>query len=113
MKRNALRAADVSWLLRFAWLPSALCFQWTKTGGKETSHILPYQLEPEYSSTDERSESEEEEEDDSIFSNANTSDRRLDTSWCLCEQCTIMPTEVESICCKEPAFLSKMVGGIM
>ena len=65
------------------------------------------------SSTDERSESEEEEEDDSIFSNANTSDRRLDTSWCLCDKCTIMPTEVESICCKEPAFLSKMVEGIM
>ena len=75
--------------------------------------LLPYQLEPEYSSTDERSESEEEEEDDSIFSNANTSDRRLDMSWCLCEQCTIMPTEVKSICCKEPAFLSKMVEGIM
>ena len=67
---------------------------------QEMSQILPYQLKPEYSSIDERSESEEEEEDDSIFSNANTSDRRLDTSWCLCEQCTIMPTEVESISCK-------------
>ena len=42
------------------------------------SQILPYQLEPEFSSTDERSESEEEEEDNSILSNANTSDRRLD-----------------------------------
>ena len=67
MVRNALRADDVLWLLRFAWLPSALCFECTKTVGKETSQILPYQLEPEYSSTDERSESEEEEEDDSIF----------------------------------------------
>ena len=66
-----------------------------------------------YSSTDERSESEEEEEDDSIFSNGNTSDRRLDTSWCLFEQCTIMSTEVESISCKEPALLSKMVEGIV
>ena len=75
--------------------------------------VLPYQLEPEYSSTSKRSESEEEEEDDSIFPNANTSDCRLDTSWCLCEQCTIMPTEVASIFCKEPAFLSKMVEGIV
>ncbi|XP_068729131.1 uncharacterized protein [Montipora capricornis] len=112
MERNALRADDISWLLRFAWLPSALCFEGTKTVGKEMSQILPYQLEPEFSSTNERSESEEEGEDDSVLSNANTSECRLDTSWCLCEQCAIMPTEVASICCKEPAFLSKMVEGL-
>ena len=78
------------------------------------SQILPYQLEPEYSSDEERSESEaEEEEDDSSLENAGTGDRRSDTSWCLCERCAIMPTKVESICCKEPAFLSKMVEGIV
>lgn len=98
MVHNALWANDVLWLLRFAWLPSALCFKCQKVG-KEMSQILPHQLEPEYSSTEERSESEEEEEDNLILSNANTSDRRLDMSWCLCEQCTIMLTEVESVCC--------------
>lgn len=76
--------------------------------------ILPYQLEPEYSSTEERSRSEEEEEeDDSLLGNADTGVRRLDTSWCLCERCAIMPTEVESVCCKESAFLSKMVEEIL
>ena len=77
------------------------------------SQILPYQLEPEYSSNEERSESEAEEEGDSLLVNSGTGDRRSDTSWCLCERCAIMPTEVESICCKEPAFLSKMVEGIV
>jgi len=51
------------------------------------SQILPYQLEPEYSSTEERSGSEEEEEeDDSLLGDADTGVRRLDTSWCLCER---------------------------
>ncbi|PFX27532.1 P2X purinoceptor 7-like [Stylophora pistillata] len=75
------------------------------------SQILPYQLEPEHSSTDERSESEEK-DDDSVVSNADTSDRRLNTSWCLCERCAIMLTEFESICSKEPAFLSKLIEGL-
>ena len=110
MVRNALRLMTYRGCFALLGYPVLCVLSEQK---QEMSQILPYQLEPEYSSTDERSESEEEEEDDSIFSNANTSDRRLDTSWCLCEQCTIMPTEVESICCKEPAFLSKMVEGIV
>ena len=79
------------------------------------SQILPCQLKLEYSSTEETSGSEEEEEeDDSLLgANADTDVRRLDTSWCLCELCTIMPTDVECVCCKEPAFLSKMVEGIV
>ena len=78
------------------------------------SKILPYQLEPEYSSTEERNESEEEEEeeDDSPLANAGgTGDCRSHTSWCLYKQCTMMPTEVECVCCLELAYLSKMVKG--
>ena len=63
------------------------------------SRILPYQLEPVYSSTKERNESEEEEEEEddsrSLLANAGgTGDRRLHTSWFLCERCAVMPIEV-------------------
>ena len=108
MERNALRADDVSWLLRFAWLPSALCFECTKTVGKETSQI--------YSRISWSQSTHQPTKKAKVKKRKKTIrffDRRLDTSWCLCEQCTIMPTEVESISCKEPPFLSKMVEGIV
>ena len=64
----------------FALLGYPLCvLSAQKEIGKEMSQILPYQLEPENSSTYEKSESEEE-DDDSVVSNADTSDRHLDTS---------------------------------
>ena len=102
MVRNALRADDVSWLLRFAWLPSALCFECTKTRDvadtpvSAGARVLINRRKKRKWRRGRRGFD---------FSNANTSDRCLDTSWCLCKQCTIMPTEVKYISCKELAFL--------
>ena len=76
--------------------------------------IQPYQLEPEYSSSEEieeRSSDSEEEEIGDLNSSSGES-RRTNTSWCLCDRCAVMPTEVECICCKELAFLSKTVEGL-
>ena len=80
------------------------------------SQILPYQLEPEYSSSEERNESEAEEEggeDEALASNEIGVDRLSNTSWCSCERCGLMPTEAESVCCKELTFLSTMIEGTM
>lgn len=75
--------------------------------------ILPYQLEPEYSSSEEiedlGSDSEEEEIGDMEFPSGEN--RATHTSWCLCERCAVMPTEKERVCCKEIAFLSKVMKG--
>ena len=76
--------------------------------------ILPYQLEPEYSSSeeieDQSNDSGAEETDVLVASSAEN--RVTDTSWCLCDRCAIMPTEKECVCCKELAFLSKISEGV-
>ena len=75
--------------------------------------IQPYQLEPEYSSKiieEQGSDSEEEDEIGNLESPSGES-RRTNTSWCLCDQCAIMPTEKECVYCKELAFLLKIVEG--
>ena len=76
--------------------------------------ILPYQLEPEFSSGEEDNEevfSESEEEENDFSARSSNESRLVDTSWCSCERCVVMPKEIECICCKELVFLSKVVEG--
>ncbi|KAL9976758.1 hypothetical protein ACROYT_G014087 [Oculina patagonica] len=77
------------------------------------SGIIPYQFEPEHSSSDEIEEeiSEAEEEEEEIVRSApsNAVRRTANTSWCACDVCELMPTEKECVCCKELKFLSKVV----
>ena len=76
--------------------------------------IQPYQLEPEYSSEEiEEQGSDSEEEEDEIGNLESPSDEswQTNTSWCLCDQCALMPTKKECVCCKELVFLSKIVEG--
>ena len=56
----------------------------------------------------------EEQEIDSLELNSEGErvSRRDDASWCVYERCSVMPSEVECICCKELAFLSKLVEGL-
>ncbi|CAH3172729.1 unnamed protein product [Porites lobata] len=75
--------------------------------------IQPYQLEPEYSSSEQGEEEQidsGEEEVSSLYSSRLES-RRTDLSWCECERC-LMPSEVECVCCKELPFLSQLVEGL-
>ena len=37
---------------------------------------------------------------------SSTKSQRTDSSWCVCERWTVMPSEVECVCCKELSFLS-------
>ena len=79
------------------------------------SQILPYQFEPEYSSSEEQPQSaaeEEEGEEDSV-SNEGNENRLSNMSWCSCERCVAMPSEKECVCCKEVTFLSKIVEGTL
>lgn len=75
--------------------------------------IQPYQLEPEYSSEEIEEQGSDSEEEDEIGNLESPSGEswRTNTSWCLCDQCALMPTEKECVCCKELAFLSKTVEG--
>ena len=41
----------------------------------------------------------------------DSSDRLNNTEWCTCDNCTAMPTETESICCKEADLHDLGVGG--
>lgn len=70
--------------------------------------IQPYQLEPEYSSSEEieeqGSDSEEEEEISNLEWLSGES-RQMNTSWFLYDQCAVMLTEKECVCCRELAFL--------
>ena len=75
--------------------------------------IQPYQLEPEYSIEEieeQGSNSEEEDEIGNLELPSGESWRR-NTSWCLCDQCALMPTGKECVWCKELAFLSKKLEG--
>ena len=66
-----------------------------------------------YSSEDieeQGSDSEEEDEIGNLESPSGES-RRTNTSWCFCDQCALMPTAKECVCCKGLAFLSKIVEG--
>ena len=76
--------------------------------------IQPYQLEPEYSSSEQGEEEQidsGEEEVSSLYSSRLES-RRTDLSLCECERC-LMPSEVECVCCKELPFLSQLVEGLL
>jgi len=53
--------------------------------------LQPYRFEPECVPNPEDSESENEE----------VNDRLESTFWCTCERCEIMPTQRESVCCRE------------
>ena len=53
------------------------------------------------------SDSEEEEIGDLELPSGKN--RATHTSWCLCERCAVMPTEKACVCCKEIAFLSKVM----
>ncbi|KAK2553535.1 hypothetical protein P5673_025020 [Acropora cervicornis] len=76
--------------------------------------ILPYQLEPEYSSSEEIEDhvSDSEEEEIGDLELPSGENRATHTSWCLCERCAVMPTKKECVCCKEIAFLSKVMKGL-
>ena len=76
--------------------------------------IQPYQLEPEYSSSEEIEEqgSDSEEEEINNLEQPSGETRRTNTSWCTCDRCAVMPTEKVCVCCKELAFLSKIVEGL-
>ena len=76
--------------------------------------ILPYQLEPEYSSSEEIEDhvSDSEEEEIGDLELPSGENRATHTSWCLCERCAVMPTEKECVCCKEIAFLLKVMKGL-
>ena len=75
--------------------------------------IQPYQLESEYSSKEIEEQGSDSEEEDEIGNLESPSGEswRTNTSWCLCDQCALMPTEKECVCYKELAFLSKIVEG--
>ena len=77
--------------------------------------IQPYQLEPEYSSSEEGEEEliDSGEEEEASLESSRVESRRTDASWCVCERCQVMPSEVECVCCKELPFLSKMVEGLL
>ena len=115
--RKALRGDDVKWLLvqvvltHMFW--SSFCKQ-TSYRDFKTMSIQPYQLEPEYSSSEQGEEEQidsGEEEVSSLYSSRLES-RRTDLSWCECERC-LMPSEVECVCCKELPFLSQLVEGLL
>ncbi|KAK2547481.1 hypothetical protein P5673_032518 [Acropora cervicornis] len=76
--------------------------------------ILPYQLEPAYSSSEEIEDhvSDSEEEEIGDLELPSGENRATHTSWCLCERCAVMPTKKECVCCKEIAFLSKVMKGL-
>ncbi|KAL9975036.1 hypothetical protein ACROYT_G012152 [Oculina patagonica] len=64
------------------------------------AQIIPFQLEPEYSSDEERPKSIVEEEEEVLF--PELGNLRLGNSlWCICTNCSEMPSEKECVCCKE------------
>lgn len=66
--------------------------------------IQPYQFEPELGS-------DEDIADDPL--SAQTSDHRLgSTDWCQCENCHVMPTTTECICCAEIMQIQHIRGEI-
>mgnify|MGYP001792725684 CR=1 FL=1 len=76
--------------------------------------VEPYQLEPEYSSGEERDYDFEESNEEEGFSTQFSSDtsRKTSTSWCSCGKCLVMATVVECVCCRELSFLSKTIEGL-
>ena len=77
--------------------------------------IQPYQLEPEYSSSEEGEEEQIDsgEEEASSLDSSRVESRRTDLSWCECERCSVLPSEVECVCYKELHFLSRLVEGLL
>ncbi|CAH3044713.1 unnamed protein product [Porites evermanni] len=73
--------------------------------------IEPYQLEPEYSSSEQGEEEQTDsgKEEVSSLDSSRLESRRTDLSWCEYERCCVMPSEVECDCCKELPFLSQLV----
>ena len=59
--------------------------------------IQPYHLEPEYSSSEEAEEEpvDSGEEEVSQVQSPSIASRWTDSSWCVCERCTVMPSKVE------------------
>ena len=92
---------------------SSFCKQ-TSYRDFKTMSIQPYQLEPEYSSSEQGEEEQIDsgEEEVSSLDSLRLESRRTDLSWCECESC-VMPSEVECVCCKELPFLSQLVEGLL
>ncbi|PFX13828.1 hypothetical protein AWC38_SpisGene22064 [Stylophora pistillata] len=75
--------------------------------------ILPYQLEPEYYSSEEGEEEQiDSGEEEALLDSSRVESRRTDLSWCECERCGVMLSEVECVRCKELPFLSQLVEGL-
>ena len=93
---------------------SSFCKQ-TSYRDFKTMSIQPYQLEPEYSSSEQGEEEQIDsgEEEVSSLDSLRLESRRTDLSWCECERCCVMPSEVECVCCKELPFLSQLVEGLL
>ena len=93
---------------------SSFCKQ-TSYRDFKTMSIEPYQLEPEYSSSEQGEEEQTDsgEEEVSSLDSSRLESRRTDLSWCEYERCCVMPSEVECDCCKELPFLSQLVEGLL
>ncbi|KAL9950241.1 hypothetical protein ACROYT_G042714 [Oculina patagonica] len=75
------------------------------------AQIIPFQLEPEYSSDEERPKSIVEEEEEVLF--PELGNLRLGNSlWCICTNCSEMPSEKECVCCKEMKNIYLMMEGL-
>ena len=93
---------------------SSFCKQ-TSYRDFQTMSIEPYQLEPEYSSSEQGEEEQTDsgEEEVSSLDSSRLESRRTDLSWSEYERCCVMPSEVECDCCKELPFLSQLVEGLL
>lgn len=60
-------------------------------------NVQPYQFEPTYPEGEEPLSSDSEVEEDDEESEG----RKGNTDWCSCDNCIVMGTDVESLCCQE------------
>ncbi|XP_033725239.1 uncharacterized protein LOC117315204 [Pecten maximus] len=75
------------------------------TGPTDTRDDQLYQLEPQ------RNVSKADQQDDEPMPDVEAAhadqDRLINTDWCQCKNCVLMPTVTESICCKEITKVSQ------
>lgn len=74
------------------------------------NHIQPYAFEPRREIFEENSDSESSNDSEEMESDQNEM-RAGNVSWCTCQQCRVMPTEQESICCQEMGELNQKLDG--
>ena len=74
------------------------------------SSISPYQFEPRRSSGSAKRPNVARESGGGGDENADLTGRLVDTRWCRCGHCQLMPTTVESVCCQEVDSLKGKAG---